>query len=131
MCLRAEEVLHEVIVILVGTTRLHSPDSLSTTTLQAIFAGGRPLHIATVAERADHAFIGDEILDRDLAFIRKDLALARIPELLLHHQELVLDDPKHPCLLGQDIHEVLDLLDDPVVVILDLFTFKRHQLIEA
>ena len=63
--------------------RGHADDAFAAAALRAIRADVGALDQAAVRERDDDAFVGDEVFDGDLAFVRHDLGLARRGVLLL------------------------------------------------
>ena len=91
--------------------RGHADDAFAAATLRAVGADVGALDQAVVGERDDHALVGDQIFDGDLAFVGHQLGQARRGILFFDGQQLVLDDGQHARFLGQDVEQVLDLLE--------------------
>jgi len=126
-----EEVFHKIAVLLV--LRLaggHSNDALASASLGAEGADERALDEAVVGERDDHAVVGNEVFDGDLAFRRHDLCAAGAAEFFLEGAEFVLDDREDAFFLRDDVEEVLDRGNEGVVFALDAVAFESGELIE-
>ena len=125
--------LDEIVVVLLGVAlaRGHADHALAAAPLGAIGGDGGALDEAIVRERDDHAFIGDEVFDGDLAFRGDDLRAALAAVFLLNLAQLVRDDLQHALLLREDVHQVLDRLDELVVFALDAFALQAGELVEA
>jgi hypothetical protein len=63
---------------------------------------------AVVGEGDDHRFVGDEVLDGDLAFVGDDLGESRGGVLGADGLQFVFDDAEHAFLAGEDVEQVLD-----------------------
>ena len=72
--------------------RRHANDAFAAAPLGAVGADVRALDQAVVREGDDDAFVGDQIFDRDFAFVRHDLGQARRGILFLDGLQFVLDD---------------------------------------
>ena len=134
MRLCGEEMLHEIALVIITCIRitcLHATDSFPATCLHTILARSSALDVATMAESDDHAVIGNEILNRDLSFIRKNRAAARCRVLFFDLKEFIFDNRKHALLTSEDIEKVRNLFKDRVILSLDLIPLHRSELIEA
>jgi hypothetical protein len=127
-----EEMLDEIVVLgLVALARGHADDAAPAAPLRAVAADVGALDERGVGERDDHAFVGDEVLDRHLALVGDDLRAPLVAVLLLDRLELLLDDGEHADFLGQDVHEIGDLLEQVLVLVDDLAPFQPGELVEA
>ena len=82
-------------------------------------------------EGDDDAFVGDEILDVDLAFRRHDLRAPFGSILALNVAQLLLDDFEDARLFGEDVEQVFDRLEQAIVFLLDALALEAGELIEA
>ncbi len=115
----------------VALARGHANDAASSAALRAIAGDVRALDQRAVRDGDDHALVGDQVLDRDLAFVGHDLRAALIAVLVLDGVELLLDDREHAYLLRENVTEILDLLQQFLVLADDLVALQAGQLIEA
>ena len=76
-------------------------------------------------ERDDDAFVGDEVFDGDLAFVRHEVGQARRGVLLLDRLQLGLDDRQHARFLGQDVEQVLDRFEQMPCIPLSTLSISR------
>ena len=130
---RGEEVFDEIVFLVfgVGLARLHADDALAAAFLGAVVAHCGPLDEAAVGHGDDAAFVGDEILDVDLAFVGDDVGQARAGVFGLNLAQLALDDVENALLAGEDVHEIFDGGEKLFVFAEDLVAFQAGQLIEA
>ncbi len=131
MRLSTEEVLYKVIIVVIRTPGCHSPNPFTTPALEAILTGCSPLHVSAVAQSTNHPLVSNEVFNRNFSLIGQDFTFPRIAILLLNEAKLILDNPKNPRLLCEDIHQIFNLLDNLIVIIFDLFPLQRHKLIQA
>ena len=105
-----EEVLDEIILLVLGRglARLHPDDALAAAFLRAVGAHGGAFDEAAVGHRDDAAFVGDEVLDVDLAFVGNDLREARSRVFGFDLAEFGLDDFQHALLAREDVQKVRD-----------------------
>ena len=86
---------------------------------------------ATVGDADDASLVGDEILHVDLAFIHCELSQPRRTMFIAQLAQLFLDDSENALLLGQNVAQVLDRLDQVLVFAVDLVALKTSQLIQT
>ena len=85
-----------------------------------------------VGDGDDDAFVGDQVLDGDFAFVGHQFGQARRGVLLLDVLQFRLDDGEDARFLGQDVEQVLDASRAiRVYSARDLVHFQAGQLIEA
>ena len=82
-------------------------------------------------ESDDDTLVGDEILDRHVALVGNNVGAARRGVLVPDLRQVVLDDGQHTVFAGNDVHQVLDLNKQLVVLGLDLALLQTGQLVEA
>jgi hypothetical protein len=76
------------------------------------------------------AFVRNQVLDGDLAFVRNDVRHAWRGVLGPNLKKLSLDDGHDARFLRQNVEEVFDLLDQLHVFFADLVDFQPRQTIE-
>ncbi len=108
----------------------HSDHPFATATLSAVAGNKRALDETVVGQRDNHTLIRDQVLDGDLALSRHDLGAARRTILPLNFAQFVRDDFQHPRLLGDDIKQILDRINQGIVLAFDALPFETRQLIE-
>ena len=82
-------------------------------------------------QRDDDVFLGNEVLDVDLARVDRQARAARIAELRLDCLELVLDDGEDAALVREDGLVLLDGLQDFLILLLDLLALEARQALQA
>src|SRR5690606_35362920 len=109
-----EQVTHDVLV-----ARLHADQALAAAALLPVLVERRPLDVAGIRRRDHDVFVGDEILDAEVAAILDDVGPARVAELLLHLPQFVDDDLHQQLVVRQDLAEprnrplqLLELVED-------------------
>src|SRR5215472_10435310 len=102
-------------------------DASAAAILGAEDVGVLALDIAGGGHRDDDVGVGDEILDRELAFGFDDLRAALVAELLLEDADLVFDKPVDAALAAQDLFEVRDGLEERDVLFFDLLPFESDE----
>ena len=90
--------------------RPHADAALAAAALVPVVGDRGALDVAGVADRDRHVFLGDQILDAELALFGKDLGSARVAVLLLNRAQLVDDDLHHQAVAAEDGHQALDQL---------------------
>ncbi len=119
-------------VLLLQLCALHAA---SAAVLLLVLRERHALDVAAVRER-DHArLVGDEVLDRDLVLVDRDLraalrVLAR-RELLLQFREVVLDDCVDASRVGEDGLKIGDRGEESGEFRLQLLAFEAGELVEA
>src|ERR1017187_2015333 len=127
-----EKVLDEIIILIrCALFRRHADDAFAAAALRAIGTDVGALEQAVVRERDDDALVGNEILDVDLAFVGFEISQARGGVFLFDHLQFVLDDGEHAGFLRQNVHQILDALEQFLVFTLDLVNFQAGQLIQT
>ncbi len=128
-----EKMFDEIAFILLGRAFAcgHADDALAAATLRAEGTDRSALDEAAVRDADDAAFVGDEILHVDLAFVGHELGQARAGVLLPDLAQLFLDDLEDAHFLRQDVAQVLDRLDQLLVFVVDLVALEAGQLVEA
>ena len=111
--------------------RGHADDAFAAAPLRAKGADRGALDKAVVRDADDAAFVGDEILHVDLAFVRHELGQARAGVLVVDLAQLFLDDLENAGLFRENVAQILDRLDQLLVFVDDLFALETGQLIEA
>ena len=124
---------HEVtfIVFVHGFAGFHSLEPLATAGLETVLRRFGTLDESAMTERHDVRLVGDQILNSDLASGCLDGRQARHPVLVLDGEKLFLDDGQHPNLAGDDVHEVPDVGQNAIILILDLALLQRCELVQA
>ena len=117
-----EHLLHDVL-FLAG----HAGDAASAAALCLIGGLELALDIAGLGQGVNTLLLGDQVLDVHLAGDRLDLGAALVAEALLHFQQLVLDDGKHPGVIRQNGFPVLDLGLQACQLFLDLQDLQTGQ----
>src|SRR6202011_1313499 len=84
-----------------------------------------------VGDADDAALVGDKILHVDVAFIDRELSQSRRAMLIAQVAQLFLDDGENALLLGQNVAQVLDRLNQLLVFIVDLVALETGQLIQT
>lgn len=123
---RDQEILDEILLL-----RRHALNTLATAVLAAVGVERHALDVVVVRQRDDDVFLGDEVLDVDLARVDRQARAARIAELRLDCLELVLDDGEDAALVREDGLVLLDGLQDFLVLLLDLLALEARQALQA
>ena len=129
-----EEVLDEVLSlalhdgVFAGT---HADDALAATALGAVRADVGPFNQAVVGESDNDTLVGDEILDRHVALVGDDLGAARRGVLFFNLYDAFFDNAQHTIFAGDDVHQILDLDEQFVVLALDFVLLKTGQLVQT
>ncbi len=71
--------------------------------------------------------VGDDVFDRELALERLDPRLALVPQALFNVDRLLAHDGEHPRRLGEQVAQVLDSREQPVVFVLDLLPLEADE----
>ena len=98
-----EEVLHDVLF-----ARRHADQALAAAPLLPVFVERRALDVARARRRDDDVFVGDQVLDPELAAVLDDLGPAVVAVLRLDGAQLVDDDGHHQVVARQDAAQPLD-----------------------
>ena len=98
-----EEMLDKILVLQTRATQ-----SASTAPLLSISRDRSALDVTRMGDGDDHILFGDQILDRELAFVAGDLGSALVAVLVGDRLELVADDFHAPWLRGEDLAHVVD-----------------------
>ena len=130
---RGEEMLDEIAFFFLGRAfaRGHADDALAAAALRAKGADGGAFDEAAVGDADDAAFVGDEILHVDLAFVGHDLVRRGEPYLSRISRSSFLMIVKTRDFLREDVAQILDRLDQLLVFVLDLVALEPGELIEA
>ena len=129
-----EEMLDEVLGfalhdgVLAGA---HADDALAASALGAVRADIGALDEAVVRESDDDAFVGDEVLNRHVALVGDDVGAARRGVLFFNLYDAFFDDGQHAIFAGDDVHQILDLDEQFVVLALDFVLLKTGQLVQT
>ena len=129
-----EEVLDEVLSLALHDgvfACTHADDALAATALGAVRANVGALNEAVVGEGNDDALVGDEILDRHVALVGDDVGAARRGVLVFNFYDTFFDDAQHAIFAGDDVHQILDLDEQFVVLALDFILLKPGQLVQT
>ena len=128
-----EEMFDEVtfIGLVLGLARGHADDPLASTALGAIGAHGGAFDEALVGDGDDAAFVGNEILDGDLALFGNELGETRAGVLVADHLEFALDDRQDTLLGAEDVEQISDGLEKLLILSSDLVALESGELIEA
>src|SRR5204862_6551236 len=98
-----EEVLDH---ILIHQTR--AAHATTTATLFAVRGDRGAFDVARVGDADDHVLFGDQILDRELAFIAGDLGATLVAILVGDRLKIVADDLHAAGLRGEDLPQIPD-----------------------
>ena len=120
---------HEQVLDGVLLARDVADDALAAAVLAAVRADRLALDVAAAADRDDDVLVGDEVLVGELARgVLGDAGPAIAGVLALRcSRQLVLDDRQDPLLVGEDVLELGDQLDDLEVLVLDLLALERGE----
>ena len=125
-----EELVHPVVIL--GAGCLLAP---AATALRPVLGQRLRLDVARVGQRHHHVLRRDQVLDVDLAGVELDLRAARIllgaAELFHHPRQLVADDGRDACRLGQDVQQVQDAVHHLAVLGDDLLLLQPGQPLQA
>ena len=121
-----EQVLHVVVVL-----EVHARHALAAALLLAVGGHGQALHVAGLRHRDDHALLGDEILDVEVLRRLGQERAARAAELLLHLEQLFLDDLVHQLVVGEHALVVRDPLQQLFQLVLDLLMLQAGEAAQA
>ena len=122
---RDEEVLDEVLV-LDGRRRL----AAAPPPLRLVDVEGLRLGVALVRDRDHHVFLGDQVFGREVLVRALDLGAALVGVPVPHIGEFVADDAAQPVLRAEDLHQILDLVEDLAVVLHQLVTLQGGQALQ-
>ena len=123
---RREDLLDEILVAGDGPLGPHS-----TAGLLLVFVEAGSLDVAGVADGDDHLLVRNHVLDAQFGTGEFDAGAALVAELLLHFQELVLDDAHAEGLVLQDGLESADQLHQLIVLGAQFVALESGQLLEA
>ena len=127
-----EEVLDEVAVVIGrGLGELGALGALAASLLKAILGDWRTLDEARMRDGDDAAFVGDDVLHREVAFLGVDLRLAWTDVLLGGVAQLLLDQGEQLQLAREDAAELFDERHQFAVLGLDLVALQAGELVEA
>src|SRR6476661_11283507 len=119
---RDEEVRDDVVRLQAGTL-----DTLPAAPLSSVQVGLRALRVARSSDRDDDIFLGDQVLDTDVAVVRDDPGATLIAVLLDDLGQFVRDDLTLAAGPGEDVVVVVDLRRDAGVLIDDPLPLERGQ----
>ena len=123
-----KQVLDKVAVLFGGALpRSHADYSLAAAPLRPIRTDIGALNQSIMRERDDDSFIGNQVFNRNLSLIRHQLGQPRGCVFFLDGQQLSFDDRQYPRFLRQNVHQVLDALDQFAVLGTDLVNFHPGQ----
>src|SRR5262249_41786505 len=123
---RDEEMADEILV-----ARPHADASLAAAALVAIRRDCRPLDVAGVAHRDRHVFLGDQILDGDLARLAlDDLRASFVPVRFAHRLQFVDDDLHQQTVARQNRAQLLDRLQQIGELVDDLLPLQPGQALQ-
>ncbi len=129
-----EKVFHKVAHLLfVRAAELggfHASQSLAAAALAAVFAAQGAFDIAAVGNGDDHAFVGDQVHQIDLALLGGEVGQTRGGVLGFDDLQFLLDDRQHAGFAGDDVHEVGDFRHDVVVFRFDFIPLQAGQFIQ-
>src|SRR5438093_321986 len=128
-----EKMLDEIAFLFLGRTfaRGHPDHALAAAALRAKGAHSCALDETAVGDADDAAFVGDEILHVDLTFIDRELRQARRTMLVAKFPQLLFDDSENALLLGENVAQILNCLDQFLIFFVDLVPFETGQLIQT
>ena len=129
-----EEVLDEVLSLALHDgvfAGAHADDAFAAPTLGAVRADIGALDEAVMREGDDDAFVGDEVLNRHVALVGDDVGPARRGVLFFNLYDAFFDDAQHAIFAGDDVHQILDLDEQFVVLALDFVLLKTGQLVQT
>ena len=109
----------------------HADDAFAAPALGAVRADVGALDEAVVREGDDDAFVGDEVLNRHVALVWDDVGPARRGVLFFNLYDAFFDDAQHAIFAGYDVHQILDLDEQFVVLALDFVLLKTGQLVQT
>src|SRR5689334_5186665 len=105
----------------------HADAAFAAASLVAIVRDGGALDVAGVADGDRHVFLGDQILDAELALFGKNLGAARVAVLLLNLPQLVDDDLHHKAIAREDREQPFDQLQQLGVLVENLLPLEAGQ----
>ena len=123
---RGEDLLDEVLVAGDGALGAHSP-----TGLLIVFGQTRPLDVAGMADRDDHLFVRNHVLNAEFRTGELDAGTALVAKLLAHLQQLILDDAHAEGLVLQNGLQASDEFHQLVVFGTELVALESRELLEA
>ncbi len=109
----------------------HANDAFAPAFLGAVTRYIGSFNQSVVSKRDNDPFIGNQILDVHLAFVRNNLRAARGGVLVLDELEFGLDHAQDAGFLRQNVQQVGDFFDQLGVFLTDFFTFQTGELIQA
>ena len=102
--------------------------TFTTTPLCSVHFGGRPFDIAAVADRDDHRFFFDEILEIDVAqLFTGNFGAPLVGKFLFEIGCFVLDDVQYILMIRQDSHVLVDLVEQFTMLVTELLLLQVDQ----
>ena len=127
-----EEVFDEVAVVVGrGLGELGALGALASALLEAVLGDRRTFDEARMRDSDHAAFVGDDVLHREVAFLGRDLRLARTDVLLGGVTQLLLNQGEQLQLAREDAAEFFDECHQFAVLSLDLVALQSGELVEA
>ena len=120
---RGDEEVADVVLL----ARAHADPPLAAAPLRAVGRDRRPLDVAGVGDRDRHVFVGNQVLDAELAALVDDLGAALVAELLAHRLQLADHQPHQQLLAREDRAEPLDGLHQLEQLVEDLLPLEAGQ----
>src|SRR5688500_16661634 len=105
--------------------------STSTPPLLLVARDRRPLDVPRVGDGHDHVLLGDQVLDRELALVARDLRAPLVAELLRYILQLFLHQGDTLRTRLEQLAKSLDQRADLLQLLLQLFDLEPGQLCEA
>ena len=112
-----EEMLDEIAFVLLrrAFARCHADHAFAAASLRAKRADRGAFDEAAMGDADDGAFVGDQILHVDLAFVRHELGQPRRGIFVANLAQLFLDDGENARFFRQDVAQIFDRLDQLLV----------------
>src|SRR5438105_7442393 len=107
--------------------RAHADAALAAAALVAIVGDGGPLDVTGVADRDRHVFLGNQVLDAELALFGEDVRSPRVAVLLLNLPQLLDDDLHHEPVAREDRQQPFDQLHQLGELVENLLPFEAGQ----
>ena len=90
--------LHKILFIvfsLVNRAGFHTSHALASTGLHTVLSGWRAFDVSLVRKGDNHAIVGNQVLDCNLTFVRKDRTTTRSSVLRFNLLKFVFDDREY------------------------------------
>ena len=120
------EVLDEIAVF-----GLHTLATLAAATLRTVERQRRPFDVAAAGDGDHHVFVGDHVLDGDVAFVFDDFRAATVAVKGLDLDQLVFDHFEQQGVRREDGPHPFDEGHDFAVFLEQLFAFEPGEALEA